>query len=134
MNYLQKTAALAVIQALVDHSRVPVGRLKARLQKIEKQVAKKFGYLPRITNDERSKLVDLIMDFEQEMDWQGKDRHVLSYINFILGILEEYPVVDTMELQEMQRYFERVDADPPGSYDEGARAAELFLGKLEKLA
>jgi hypothetical protein len=42
-------------------------------------------------------------------------------------------VIDTAELQEMQQYFERVDADPPGSDDEGARAAELFLGKLKEV-
>lgn len=134
MNNLQKTVVLALIQALCDHAEVPKGRLQSQLNQIEKRCREQFAMLPRLTDSEVEKLRVFILAFESAVGWDGGERHVLTYTNFLLAVLDEYQIFTAKQLIEINQYFERKDNDPAACYDDGLRAAEILMSMIGELA
>jgi hypothetical protein len=132
MNYKKKTQCYAFCIALELHTIRKAGRLDGLLKRLRKEAERNLALMPRLSILESEACTQDIMGFIDRAGWNRKDtKHVVTWANFILAILEDAPkdfdrIVKI--LREIVIYFERDRTVPAPCYWSSARAAEVFLG------
>jgi len=118
-NKIEKYSELAMIRALPDFivGSLNPGRLKNRCEKLLKLVDSELAKLPEPTYNELNKISDRIKLFGKASGWEGKQRHTVSVVSFLLAMIEEssfshnQKIINT--LNDIFNYFERNrDAKP----------------------
>ena len=130
MNRAEHYAELAFLRAMPDHllPEVPNGRLKNRLSKLLKLTDLEIQKLKDMTFEECEQTADIIKEFALLSGWDGKKRHVVSVVSFLLAMIEDskynYPDSIISVLNDLFDYFERAKAIKGLCLMSGSRAAE----------
>jgi cobalamin biosynthesis Mg chelatase CobN len=136
MNYLQKTATLGLVQALVDHCRPPQGRFAGLLRRLGKEAGKEFAKLPRLSDSDMKRAEKAIVELGERTGWEGKGKHPATIVSFLLAAIDEERGFDgkiVEVLNELHAYMEHGKSRLQPCCWAGARAAEIWLEVSGKL-
>lgn len=124
---LQKTAELSLVRALPDMlvKMCKPGRLNNLYRKLQREVNRELPAV-KYTRAELSVLNDTIERFADATGWNGKERHALTYVSFLLALFDgQYPQIVAI-LNDIVDYFERGGNLLPANCWAGARAQEKW--------
>lgn len=110
---MEKTGELALIECLPKNV-LPTtknGRLQNRLIQLQNAVHSEFSRMPYISLREKNQALNKIMDFGEKTGWDKRERHPVTLISFLLGMVEnskfKYNQKITTLLNEIFDYYER---------------------------
>lgn len=130
---LMCTAELALCRALPDMCKTQQGRVKGLYKNLQKETDRLLAMQPALQNKEVTVLAAMIDAFKQKTGWTGRGRHVLTYVSFLLAILDgesKYSRIITI-LNNIVDYFDRAGKAPIACFWAGALAKKKWLDCID---
>lgn len=125
-KHLKETAELALCRALRDMVPTKQGRLDRLFSKLEKETDKILSQKPYVSDADKQRLAEVFDTFRDATGWAGRSKHVLTYVSFLLALIDgRYPGI-TAPLNGIVDYFERAGRAPSACFWAGAVAKKKW--------
>ena len=130
-NRLRKIACLAVIKAMPDMliGKLVQGRLLGLMKRLQKEAYSELMLGRELNIREVIILSGKINKWMEAVGWHGKEKHTCTFASFLLYLHNEYiPENDKIfnTLDNIYKYFDRVDKAPEAAGWAGSRAGTLY--------
>ena len=125
---LKTTAELALCRALPDMCRAKQGRVSGQLDKLKKETDRLLVKMPQLKDSDKQQIAAVIDRFRLSTGWDGRGRHVMTYVSFLLAVLdgdEKYSRIIHV-LNSIADYFDRANKAPAPCFWAGALACKKW--------
>jgi len=89
------------------------GRLKNMLKRLQKASVKEVQRMPKLTDNDKDTVRDLVVEFGRVTKWDSKPLHFITHISFFLAMVEasDHPYRDEMfdVLNSLVEYYDRAN-------------------------